>query len=111
MLLGDSSNNVFDIDIIMHTNTVLAILTQLGVGPRDGFYITGDSEKWTDFISEEGSDAQKNMRHVRTYVYMKVRLIFDPPTTAALITAYEQTIAELEWRILNAAEENKHRRN
>lgn len=89
----------FDADIIMHINSVLMILTQLGVGPAEGFMIEDKNDFWEDFVSE-------NLEAVKTYVYLKVRLIFDPPTSSAVMEAINRTINELEWR-LNVAAESK----
>lgn len=100
-LLGiDESYEHFDADITIHINSVLAILTQLGVGPSTGFSITGKTETWSDFI---GSNAV-NLENVKSYVYMKVRLMFDPPSTAALIDSMNRLVNELEWRLNVAVE-------
>ena len=88
----------FDADIIMHINSVLMILTQLGVGPSKGFVITDSSASWDDFLPEGGEKLQA----VKTYIYMKVRLMFDPPTSSAVMESMNRMINELEWR-LNAA--------
>lgn len=102
-LLGiDAFYEAFDTDVIIHINTVFAILTQLGYGPPEGFSIKDNSACWTDFIPEEN-----RIEAVKTYVYMKVKLIFDPPSSAAVIEAYKQSIAEFEWRINVAAESIK----
>ena len=90
----------FDPDIIMHINSVFSILTQLGVGSADGFSITGAGETWSDYIQDE-----KKLEMVKSYIYQKVRLLFDPPTSSALMEAANNAVAELEWR-LNAAVEN-----
>ena len=88
----------FDNDIIMHINSVFMILTQLGVGPSKGFVITDSSASWDDFLPEGGEKLQA----VKTYMYMKVRLMFDPPTSSAVMESMNRMISELEWR-LNAA--------
>ena len=90
----------FDTDIMIHINSVLMTLNQLGVGPANGFKITGDSELWNDFVTEEELEA------VKTYIYLKVRLIFDPPTNGAVMEAYKQMIQEYEWRLNVKAESN-----
>lgn len=84
----------FDIDIVMHINTVLGILTQLGVGPAEGFSITDKSSKWSDFIGNA-----KNLETVKSYVGLKVRLLFDPPTSSAVADSINRLVSELEWRI------------
>lgn len=88
----------FDNDIIMHINSVFMILTQLGVGPSKGFVITDSSASWDDFLPEGGEKLQA----VKTYMYMKVRLMFDPPTSSAVMESMNRMINEFEWR-LNAA--------
>lgn len=84
----------FDTDIITHINMALSILTQLGVGPPSGFMIEDAEPVWGDFI---GADPQYNA--VKTYVYLRVRQMFDPPTTSYLIAAFENQIREFEWRL------------
>lgn len=84
----------FDLELIMHINTVLTILTQIGVGPSSGFSITGEGEKWTDFVTD-----MKKLHSIKSYVGLKVRLIFDPPTSSAVIESFNRLINELEWRI------------
>ncbi len=85
----------FDADILMHINTVLAILTQMGVGPTDGFAISDKSATWTEFLGEKVNQ----LVGVRTYVYMKVRLMFDPPTSSAATESMTKLANELEWRL------------
>lgn len=89
----------FDVDIIIHINSVFSILTQLGVGCREGFSISDRSAIWTDFI-EQGS----LLELVKTYVYLRVRQLFDPPASSAVAEAMNRNIAELEWRISVAAD-------
>ena len=91
----------FDADIIKHINTVFMILTQMGVGPPEGFSITGAYEKWDDFLSDS-----TNLEGVKTYVYMKVQLMFDPPTSSAKLDSANRIIGELEWRLNLAGESN-----
>ena len=83
----------FDEDIIIHINTAFAALNQLGVGPKDGFMIEDNSMQWTDYITS------CNLTMVRSYIYLKVRLLFDPPTSSVLMDSMNRSIAELEWRI------------
>ena len=89
----------FDPDIIMHINSVFMILTQLGVGPAEGFSIEDDTAVWTDFIQDV-----KKLESVKTYVYLKVKLAFDPPLSSAVIESMNRLINELEWRLNVAAE-------
>lgn len=94
-LLGITEEDTdFDIDIIIHINSVFMILHQLGVGPKNGFSITGPDETWDAYIT-----APENLAAVKSYVYLKVRIIFDPPQTSATIQAINDTIKELEWRL------------
>lgn len=83
----------FDTDLIIHINSVFMILNQLGVGP-EGFTINDKSAIWNDFTS-----GTLNIESVKTYVFLKVRLIFDPPQSSALIDSYNRQISELEWRL------------
>lgn len=92
----------FDMDLIIHINSVLMILTQLGVGPEKGFTIKDSRDLWEDFLEDDLS----KLEAVRTFVYLKVRLIFDPPSNSAVIESINRTISELEWR-LNVAAESK----
>lgn len=89
----------FDPDIIMHINSVFMILTQLGVGPSEGFFIEDDTAVWTDFIQDV-----KKLESVKTYIYLKVKLAFDPPLSSAVIESMNRLINELEWRLNVAAE-------
>lgn len=84
----------FDMDVIMHINSALFVLTQLGVGPSEGFSITDKTSKWTDFVSNV-----KNIESIKTYVYLRVRLLFDPPSSSAVTEAMNRQISEFEWRI------------
>lgn len=103
-LLGiDEEYEHFDNDVIMHINTVLGILTQLGVGPVDGFSIHDKTATWADFL---GGDLKK-LESVRSYVYLKVRLIFDPPNSSAVIKSMNSLINELEWRLNASADAQK----
>lgn len=94
----DAEYDHFDPDVIMCINTVFGILNQLGVGPTLGFQITGDSETWTDFIGD-----RQDLATVRSFVYMKVKLMFDPPSNSFLIDSTNKILSELEWRITNQA--------
>ena len=89
----------FDADLIMHINSVFAILTQIGVGPSEGFSIEDDTDVWTDFIQDN-----KKLESVKSYTYMKVKLLFDPPLSSSVIESMNRIISELEWRIQVAAD-------
>lgn len=99
-LLGISEDYIqFDDDIIMHINSVFLNLTQLGVGPDSGFSIEDDSTEWSEFVDIE-NNAQ--LQAIKSYMYLKVKLLFDPPLSSSVIESINRMIAELEWR-LNAA--------
>lgn len=98
-LLGiEESYTHFDPDITLHINSVFFILNDLGVGPKDGFIVDEDSE-WTDFLTEG-----IRLELVKSYVYLKVKLIFDPPLSSAMIDAMKRQVDEFEWRILVAVD-------
>lgn len=89
----------FDPDIIMHINSVLSTLHSLGVGPDTGFAIEDSMTEWVEFI---GEDPRLNM--VKSYIYLKVRLLFDPPQTSFTTNKLDEMAKEYEWR-LNVASE------
>ena len=84
----------FDEDIITHINSVFLNLTQLGVGPEEGFMIEDDTAVWEDFI-----DDSIKLQAVKTYMYLKVKLLFDPPLSSSVTESFTRMIAELEWRL------------
>ena len=84
----------FDEDIITHINSVFLNLTQLGVGPEEGFMIENDTAVWEDFI-----DDSIQLQAVKTYMYLKVKLLFDPPLSSSVTESFTRMIAELEWRL------------
>lgn len=85
---------VFDQEVIMHINSVFSTLHQLGVGPAEGFMIQDNGETWSAFLAGD-----LRLNHVKTYVFLRVRLLFDPPTTGYLVEALQTQVRELEWRI------------
>lgn len=89
----------FDQDLIIHINSVLSVLTQLGVGPSEGFSIEDENATWNDFIPED-----KRLSSIRSYVYMKVKLLFDPPLSSSVMESMNRMISEFEWRLNIAAE-------
>jgi len=94
-LLGiEATYTQFDLDIVMYINSAFTNLLQLGVGPVGGFSIIDDTAKWSDFIG-----IRKDIELVKTYVYLKVRLMFDPPHTGYLVDAVNKQISESEWRL------------
>lgn len=95
-LLGISEEYTqFDDDIIMHINTVFLNLNQLGVGPKAGFFIEDDSAEWAEFIGDNNAQLQA----VKSYIYLKVKLLFDPPLSSSVIESMNRMIAELEFRL------------
>lgn len=94
-ILGiEVSYTAFDPDIMIHINSVFVTLYQLGIGPDTGFAIEDATPTWVDFL---GSDPRFNS--VKTYVYLRVRMLFDPPTTSYLINSMKEQVQELEWRL------------
>lgn len=90
----------FDADVIMHINSVFMILTQLGVGPSEGFSIEDNSAIWSDFIQDS-----TNIESVKSYVYLRVKLLFDSASLGSpVIEAMNRQINELEWRLNIEAE-------
>ena len=94
MLGIHESYTEFDTDIIIHINSVFSILTQMGAGPVNGYYISDDGDEWSDFI-EDRADVEM----IKTYVYLKVKQMFDPPSSSSVSEASKNLINELEWRI------------
>lgn len=101
MLGLETDYNAFDIDVIVAINSAFMSLNQLGVGPERGFRIVDGSELWTDFIGDT-----KLLGSVQTYVYLRTKLVFDPPSTSFVLSAMQDEIKELGWR-LNAQVERK----
>ena len=94
-LLGPGQEQThFDQDIIIHINTAIIHLTDIGVGPKAGFSIKSSEEVWSDFIVDI-----KQFEAVKTYIYLKVKLIFDPPLSSSVIELFEKQIREIEWRL------------
>ena len=102
-LLGiEEEYTYFDTDIVMHINSVFSILSQLGVGPTDGFSIEGSDATWDQFFTSDMNANSFSM--VKSYVYLKVRLLFDPPLSSAAMESINRQISELEWRLFVAAD-------
>lgn len=83
----------FDVDLIMHINSVFSILTQLGVGPEEGFSIQNEEKTWDDYTTDI------KLEMVKSYIYAKVKLLFDPPSSSTILNAYQSYINEFEWRL------------
>lgn len=84
----------FDQDIIMCINSAFSTLTQLGVGPAEGFRIEDESAEWSEFLKDDF-----RLEFVKTYIHLKVKMAFDPPLSSAVIESINRQISELEWRI------------
>jgi hypothetical protein len=101
-LLGiDANYDAFDGDIAIHINTVFAILNQMNVGPSTGFFINDSTSLWSEYTQEINV---ANM--VKTFVYLKVRLLFDPPTSPSVIESINRTLSELEFRLYYEGDKN-----
>ncbi|MDR2395782.1 MAG: hypothetical protein LBD57_04215 [Endomicrobium sp.] len=93
-LLGIEENYThFDVDIIMQINGIFSVLEQIGIGPIGGFSIKDKTTKWKDYETDVSYDMLKS------YIYLKVRLLFDPPQNSFLVNSFEKQISELEWRL------------
>lgn len=94
-LLGIGEDyNAFDTEIIMHINSALSVLSQLGVRDADGYIVTSSDNKWSDIIKEG-----RNLEMVKTLIYFKVKKAFDPPQNGTVMSALDAQISELEWRV------------
>lgn len=93
MLGLDPEDDSFDLEIIMHINSIFFVLHQLGVGPENGFSISDRTTTWSEFIGVEQINA------VKTYMGLRVRLIFDPPATGPLNEAMQRQAEQMEWRL------------
>ena len=92
----------FDMDIKTHINTSTMILSQIGIGPKNGFIVTNKDQLWTDYIDS----STINLEGVKQYIYLKTKIIFDPPTNSTTIDAINKSLSELEWRMQLAVETN-----
>lgn len=97
MMGPDEDYEYFDTDLIIHINSALARLCELGVGPEQPFYITGTEETWGDFADPEFCE------RVKQYIYLSVKNIFDPPSSASVMNAYKEQIEKLEWLMKETA--------
>lgn len=97
MLGIDESETQFDQELIIFINSAFSVLLQLGVGPVDGFRIEDDSAEWVEFLG-----TRTDIENVKTYIYLKVRLIFDPPSSSFVLEAINKQITESEWRLTNS---------
>lgn len=100
----DPTYKAFDHDVMTHINTCFFTLNQLGIGPAEGFAIEGEDERWVDFTDVKLNISAQNA--LQTYIYLKVRSIFDPPGTPHHISAIKEQIEELEHRLKTERELN-----
>lgn len=84
----------FDEELMLHINSTFSVLTQLGVGPKGGFYITDSSTTWEDYMED-----MDKIQMVKTYVGLKVKMLFDPPTTSFSQESMKNMVTEYEWRL------------
>lgn len=89
----------FDTDVIVAINTAFTNLNQIGIGPSTGFVISNEEQIWSDFFQEN-----TNLEAVKSYIYLKTRLLFDPPSNSFLVQSMDKQITELEWRLTVLAE-------
>ena len=93
VLMIDVADTSYDVDVMMHTNSALSTLTQMGIGPPAGILVEDASTTWDDFVS----DNRLNM--LKSYVYLRVRLLFDPPSNPKVFSAMQTEISEYAWRL------------
>lgn len=99
-MLGISKEDThFDTDIIIHINSYFMVLNQLGVGPPNGFTITDGSSEWSQFLGDS-----KKLESAKTFIYLNVKLVFDPPSSTAVIESMKEQIKEYAWRLQVAAD-------
>ena len=102
MLNINEADTNFDTDIIIHINSVFSTLKQIGVGPEEKFRIIDDKPIWSDFTGED-----YDYDDVKTYVYLKVRKVFDPPASSVVMAAMNEEMDEIEWRLSVTASNKK----
>lgn len=108
MIGPSASYDVFDTDLIIHINTAFSRLCQLGVGPKTPFKIVDDTTTWDDFISSDaegfyGRSAADMIADISQYIYLKTRMIFDPPASSSVANAFQSQIDTLEWTLKETA--------
>lgn len=97
MVGPSASYEVFDTDLIVNINTAFSRLSQLGVGPRPPFKITGVAQTWSDFTNSCNVEEPQMLAEVKQYIYLSTKMIFDPPASATVANAYQAQIDKLEW--------------
>lgn len=93
------AETAFDSDVMIHVNTIFTTLHQLGVGSDEGFMIEDNSTQWDEFITDD------RLNGIKSYMFLRAKLLFDPPQVGFVIASMDRQIAELEWRIRLEAEE------
>lgn len=102
LLLGiEPTYTAFDSQLIVYINSVFSHLQQMGIGPETGYSISSANNTWNEFIG-----GRIDIELVKTYVYLKVRMMFDPPAGSFVVDSFERIIAEHEWRLVNSLEIN-----
>lgn len=102
-LLGiDADDTSFDTDVIVNINSAILGLSQMGIGPNNTFILTSKDQKWSDYIG----NSLVNLESIKSYLYLKTKIIFDPPTNSTVIEAFNKSMQELEWRMMLAVETN-----
>ena len=91
----------FDTDIMIYINSVFPVLAQLGIGPKEGFMIFDSEATWVDYLGEDN----KIVGTVKTFIYLKTKMLFDPPLSSAVLESYNNILRELEWRLTIMADE------
>jgi hypothetical protein len=93
----------FNADLVLHINSVLADLHQMGIGPDEGYSIVNAADTWDEFIETE-----KRLNNVKSYIFLRVKMLFDPPSVGYVLTSLEKMIEKAEWRLTVAADEIKN---
>lgn len=96
----------FDSDIIMHINAAISLLSQLGIGPKNGLIVTDNTVTWTDLLGDSNK-----IEHAKTYVYLKVKMLFDPPLSSAVAEAMNRMLSEMEWRLTVSSDSMRQEEN
>lgn len=95
-LIGPGGDHeFFDTDYVIHINSAIMVLRQLGIGPKTGYAITGTTETWSDYLGDQIDMVES----VKSYIYLKVKKMFDPPASGTMAEAMNSMINELEWRL------------
>lgn len=102
-LLGiDIDDTSFDTDVIININSAIFGLSQMGIGPNNTFIVTSADQTWSDYIGS----SLVNLESIKSYIYLKTKIIFDPPTSSTVVDAFNRSMQELEWRMMLAVETN-----